>query len=139
MTTCEDCGNSEEVKGDVMKNEESQKKVGGHDGERVVVGEPRRRGAVIAWLLAAVVVGGGALGAVKMWPVAAAPVAAAHGGEEGSEKLVNVVMPRVGDSVTTLSLPAGTQALRETTVYARTNGYITKVLVDIGDTVKEGQ
>lgn len=38
-----------------------------------------------------------------------------------------------------LVLPASIQALRETTLYARTNGYLKRWLVDIGDKVKAGQ
>lgn len=38
-----------------------------------------------------------------------------------------------------LILPASIQALRETTIYARTNGYLKRWLVDIGDKVTAGQ
>ena len=38
-----------------------------------------------------------------------------------------------------LTLPAEARAMNETTLYARTNGYINKWLVDIGDKVKRGQ
>ena len=38
-----------------------------------------------------------------------------------------------------LTLPASIQALRETTIYARTNGYLKRWLVDIGDRVNAGQ
>ena len=38
-----------------------------------------------------------------------------------------------------LTLPGDATALNETTIYARTNGYISKWLVDIGDPVKHGQ
>lgn len=38
-----------------------------------------------------------------------------------------------------LILPSSTQALRITPLWARTNGYLGKLLVDIGDDVKEGQ
>ncbi|MGA2448826.1 MAG: efflux RND transporter periplasmic adaptor subunit [Polyangiaceae bacterium] len=39
----------------------------------------------------------------------------------------------------TLTLPGSLQPVQETTVYARTNGYVRRFLVDIGDTVKAGQ
>lgn len=38
-----------------------------------------------------------------------------------------------------LILPTSTDALRITPIWARTNGYLSKFLVDIGDHVKEGQ
>lgn len=38
-----------------------------------------------------------------------------------------------------LILPSSTQALRITPIWARTNGYLGKLFVDIGDVVKEGQ
>lgn len=48
---------------------------------------------------------------------------AAHRGKGGSE----------------ITLPASLHALREATVYARTNGYVKRWLVDMGDRVKSGQ
>jgi RND family efflux transporter MFP subunit len=39
----------------------------------------------------------------------------------------------------TVTLPGSLQPLQETTVYARTNGYVRRYLVDIGDSVKAGQ
>jgi membrane fusion protein, multidrug efflux system len=38
-----------------------------------------------------------------------------------------------------LSLPATTQAIKDSIIYARTTGYVNKRYVDIGDQVKEGQ
>src|ERR1700758_1508394 len=38
-----------------------------------------------------------------------------------------------------LSLAATTQAIQDSIIYARTNGYISKRYVDIGDHVDEGQ
>jgi RND family efflux transporter MFP subunit len=38
-----------------------------------------------------------------------------------------------------LSLPATTQAIKDSIIYARTSGYVTKRYVDIGDQVREGQ
>ncbi len=39
---------------------------------------------------------------------------------------------------TSLSLPGSVQAFQETEIYARTNGYLDRPLVDIGDTVQAG-
>jgi membrane fusion protein (multidrug efflux system) len=123
----------------VVKNQEPVVKSEEERMNAVVAKQHTRGGVTIAWLLAAVVLGGGVLGVTKLWPTGPGSQDAVKESKEEAIALVNVVMPRPGDSVTTINLPAGTQALRETTVYARTNGYVTKVLVDIGDKVKEGQ
>lgn len=51
---------------------------------------------------------------------------------------VQVVAPKVKSSDRSLALPGSVHALEETTVYPRSNGYVKKWLVDIGDKVKEG-
>jgi RND family efflux transporter MFP subunit len=38
-----------------------------------------------------------------------------------------------------VTLPGSTRAFQETTLYARTSGFISQILVDIGDAVREGQ
>ena len=52
---------------------------------------------------------------------------------------VSVVHPKRGNAVTELVLPATLQALVETPVYARTDGYLKRWLVDIGGKVKKNQ
>lgn len=52
---------------------------------------------------------------------------------------VEVIAPKMGSSNRALRLPASVQALRETVVYSRANGYVQRWLVDIGDSVAEGQ
>src|SRR6478735_9051135 len=52
---------------------------------------------------------------------------------------VNVVTAHKASIATELVLPASLQALQEAAVYARTTGYLSKFLVDIGDPVKAGQ
>jgi multidrug efflux pump subunit AcrA (membrane-fusion protein) len=52
---------------------------------------------------------------------------------------VNVVVARPGAAETALVLPASARADEETGVLARTNGYLEKWLVDIGDRVTDGQ
>ena len=51
---------------------------------------------------------------------------------------VQVVAPKAKSSDRSLALPGSVQALEETVVYPRSNGYVKKWLVDIGDKVKEG-
>jgi membrane fusion protein (multidrug efflux system) len=63
---------------------------------------------------------------------------AARVAKEGRLK-VEVVSPKVGASNRALSLPGSVQPLMETTLFARANGYVRRWLVDIGDTVSEGQ
>ncbi|WP_375501387.1 efflux RND transporter periplasmic adaptor subunit [uncultured Nostoc sp.] len=52
---------------------------------------------------------------------------------------VNVVKPKLAANFTELVLPSSIQASQETTIYARTSGYLQKKLVDIGDRVNKGQ
>jgi len=51
---------------------------------------------------------------------------------------VRVAAVRAGDSKITVSLPATTTAFEAANIFARTNGYIEKRYVDIGDRVKAG-
>ncbi len=52
---------------------------------------------------------------------------------------VSVVAPRRLDAPPELSLPGGIQAIQETPIYARTNGYLRMRLVEIGQLVTAGQ
>jgi RND family efflux transporter MFP subunit len=52
---------------------------------------------------------------------------------------VAVVKVALGKATNTLDLPGNVQAFSQTPIFARTNGYITKRFVDIGDHVKAGQ
>ena len=52
---------------------------------------------------------------------------------------VRVTLPRAADALTEVLLPADVQALKETVLYPRIDGYVRKFYVDIGDQVTEGQ
>jgi RND family efflux transporter MFP subunit len=52
---------------------------------------------------------------------------------------VSVVPPRRADGPTDLVLPSNIQAIEETAIYARTNGYVRERHVDIGDHVPAGK
>jgi RND family efflux transporter MFP subunit len=52
---------------------------------------------------------------------------------------VSVVSPRAAAKETVLTLPGGTQAIQETTLYARTSGFLGQRKADIGDRVEAGQ
>ena len=61
--------------------------------------------------------------------------------EANREKLPSVsIMKAISDKKPIeLVLPSTTDAIRSTPIWARTNGYLSKFLVDIGDVVEEGQ
>jgi RND family efflux transporter MFP subunit len=52
---------------------------------------------------------------------------------------VLVDAPRITPRSFDVTLPGSTRALQETTLYARTNGFVSQILADIGDSVREGQ
>src|SRR5437899_3773779 len=52
---------------------------------------------------------------------------------------VSVATPRRSDGPIDLVLPSNIQAIEETTIYARTNGYVRERFVDIGDRVAAGK
>jgi RND family efflux transporter MFP subunit len=52
---------------------------------------------------------------------------------------VSVVLPRLAPKEIVLTLPGGTQAIQETTLYARTSGFLSQRKADIGDRVEAGQ
>jgi RND family efflux transporter MFP subunit len=53
--------------------------------------------------------------------------------------LVQVVLPSPAAAADSLVLPANVQAFADAPIYARTNGYLRRRLVDIGSRVKKGQ
>lgn len=65
--------------------------------------------------------------------------AAQHASEESAARTVNILSPKPAPATSQILLPAGTQAMEDTTIYARANGFVTRVNVDIGDHVKAGQ
>src|ERR1700712_5298010 len=54
-------------------------------------------------------------------------------------RAVNVTIAKRIDLSSDLILPASLQPILEAPIYARTNGYLSRLLVDIGDKVKSGQ
>jgi RND family efflux transporter MFP subunit len=86
--------------------------------------------------LAAVMAG---LFAIGLWPKwNALKVAQAEAGKDDLPVVMYVAAKR-GNQKADLVLPASLNAMQETTIYARTNGYLKRWLVDIGDQVKAGQ
>ena len=58
---------------------------------------------------------------------------------EGALVRVSVIKPKLAARAGAIVLPGSVQALQETVVYSRANGYVRRWLADIGDKVKEGQ
>jgi RND family efflux transporter MFP subunit len=98
-----------------------------------------KRGSIIAVTVAIAVLAAGAFGAVRLWPAATVHASAVTGASAPQIESVTTVRARLADANSVIALPAGTQAIRETTLYARNSGYVTTVLADIGDRVKAGQ
>jgi RND family efflux transporter MFP subunit len=59
--------------------------------------------------------------------------------EAADKPIVDVVLPKRTPTAGDLVLPGDARAFQEAALYPRANGYLKKLLVDIGDRVKEGQ
>jgi RND family efflux transporter MFP subunit len=59
--------------------------------------------------------------------------------KEAGRVPVSIVHPRHSEAKTELVLPANVQAYVETPIYARTDGYLKRWLVDIGSKVRKGE
>jgi len=94
-----------------------------------------RRVTLIAGLLVVLAV----LFSVGFWPRWNAMRVAQADATAESMPVVVYVVPERGKSNADLALPANLHAFQETTIYARTSGYLKRWLVDIGDHVKTGQ
>ena len=115
-----------------------------HDGpaERL-----RRASAIhpsIVWVLTAVVISGALLTGLFLigWtPQTRRKAALAAEAEvvKNAAPRVAVVAPKRSAASSEIMLTGQIQAVRETTIYARTSGYLKKWMVDIGDKVKTGQ
>ncbi|HLY72520.1 MAG TPA: efflux RND transporter periplasmic adaptor subunit, partial [Planctomycetota bacterium] len=90
--------------------------------------------------IAAALVGAGALAVIGTLPrlERQAALAEAKVRAEASTR-VSVVASRPAPNEIVLTLPGGTQAIQETTLYARTSGFLSLRKVDIGDRVEAGQ
>jgi RND family efflux transporter MFP subunit len=95
---------------------------------------------VIAVVLVAVIGGVFAFGYMKHRAAGGGSDApAAHDLGGGAAARVEVMTAKALQSDQALVLPGVAKALEETKIYPRTQGYVRKWLVDIGDKVKEGQ
>jgi RND family efflux transporter MFP subunit len=93
-------------------------------------------GAALVVGLALILAG---LFAIGLWPKwNALKLAQAEAGKDDLPVVMYVTVKR-GSQKADIVLPASLYAMQETTIYARTNGYLKRWLVDIGDQVKAGQ
>ena len=86
--------------------------------------------------LAAVMAG---LFAIGLWPKWNALKTAQADAAKDELQAVMYVPVKRGNQKADIVLPVSLYAMQETTIYARTNGYLKRWLVDIGDPVKAGQ
>jgi RND family efflux transporter MFP subunit len=95
-----------------------------------------------AFVLAAIVIGVlGSAFALGYWPRRRDQAALEQRAKATGESIlrVEVIVPKIDSSHHALTLPATVQALQETTIYSRADGYVRRWLVDIGDVVADGQ
>ena len=59
--------------------------------------------------------------------------------QSGAALKVAVVLPTISARAFDVTLPGSTGALQDATLYARTSGFVSQILADIGDVVREGQ
>lgn len=98
-----------------------------------------RRGFRTSTFLALALVAGGLL-AAGIVPRIARDARAAESRQRASlAPKVVLDAPRVSSGGFEVTLPGSTRSLQETTLYARTSGFVSRILADIGDPVEEGQ
>jgi RND family efflux transporter MFP subunit len=98
----------------------------------------RSRGGMLFGSIALLLlVGGLAIGGWRHYQAERAVAATMHQAQTAIPE-VRVAAVRAGDGTINVSLPATTTAFEAANIFARTNGYIEKRYVDIGDRVKAG-
>lgn len=97
------------------------------------------RGFRKLYLLAAAVLTAGLLTAGIAPRMARDAKAVESQSRAGLAPMVVVDVPRMSPRTFEVTLPGSTKALQEATLYARTSGFVSQILADIGDTVREGQ
>ncbi|NWG12932.1 MAG: efflux RND transporter periplasmic adaptor subunit [Acidobacteria bacterium] len=104
---------------------------------------PERRNSrlrkTLAWVAVALVLAGILALGYRPRAARARKLAASNQAERHALPAVTVVPVKEAPAETELELPGNVQALTETALFARADGYIKRRLVDIGDRVKTGQ
>jgi membrane fusion protein, multidrug efflux system len=98
---------------------------------------PRRRAAIWGPLLAVCLVA--LLVITGVWKRAQSRAELEEDAKNSAVTAVNVVSVKRDEKPRELILPANVQAFQSTSIYARTDGYLGRWLVDIGDHVEKGQ
>lgn len=106
---------------------------------RWLLASPQRAAARARLLLAGGLALIAALFAIGLWPRWDAVATAQADSSAQPTQTVVYVHAEPGKGRHELSLPASVRAFQEATLYARTNGYLRRWLVDIGDGVRAGQ
>src|SRR5262245_59825981 len=104
--------------------------------------QERRRAGRRAWMILAVVgISAAAAATASTLPRLGATKALVETNQviDHARRSVTIVSPKPASAQAEIRLPGSTSALQETTIYARTNGYIASLNADIGDRVKAGQ
>jgi RND family efflux transporter MFP subunit len=96
-----------------------------------------RWAALIGTLVVALLIGGAIFAVLHSRSDAARKLQAAT--QSAAVPTVSVVHPTVGSKAQEVVLPGNTQAFMDTSIYARTNGYLKQWYVDIGSHVRQGQ
>lgn len=109
------------------------------DRLRWLLASPQRAAARARLLLAGGLALIAALFAIGLWPRWDAVATAQADSSAQPAQTVVYVHAEPGKGRHELSLPASVRAFQEATLYARTNGYLRRWLVDIGDGVRAGQ
>ncbi|HEX2941380.1 MAG TPA: efflux RND transporter periplasmic adaptor subunit [Rhodopila sp.] len=97
----------------------------------------RRRGLLLVTVAAAVLLGVGIYAGIHNRTVAESTLATNT--EQEAVPIVEVINPSPAAPDQSLVLPGQTMAFTDTPIYARTNGYLRRWFVDIGDRVKKGE
>jgi membrane fusion protein, multidrug efflux system len=132
---------------ETLQNESAQTHAAHPHGDDVSAAKPRppherRRAGRRAWLMLAIVgVGAAAAATAGTLPRLGASKALHETTQhiDQARRSVTVVSPSPAKNAAEVRLPGSTSALQETTIYARTSGYIASLSADIGDRVKAGQ
>ncbi len=80
-----------------------------------------------------------ALTAGLVWRFSKQAEARANAGRESGPPALRIARPLPASAEVTVSLPGSVRARDQVTLYARSNGFLRQVLVDLGDTVKKDQ
>ncbi|WP_375472720.1 efflux RND transporter periplasmic adaptor subunit [uncultured Nostoc sp.] len=110
------------------------------DSEQQTTSKKHRRGiGAIGWAVIGAVFFGGLLAIGILPRLSQKSELQAAVKEASTLPSINVITPRRATGATKLELPGSVVALNQTTIYARSTGYLKRWYADIGDRVQAGQ